>query len=107
VRFDQKVYAMVCQIPSGQVCAYGDVAAAMGSPRAARQVGFALARLPLDRVDEVPWHRVINGRGMISGRGDLLRPELQEQLLEGEGIAFSVSGRCDLNALRFLEFEPL
>ena len=107
MRFDQKVYAMVRQIPPGRVCAYGDVAAAMGSPRAARQVGFALARLPLDQADDVPWHRVINARGMISGRGDLLRPELQEDLLKAEGIAFSVSGRCDLATLRFLAFEPL
>ena len=107
VRFDQKVYAMVRQIPRGKVCAYGDVAAALGSPHAARQVGFALARLPLDQAEEVPWHRVINARGMISGRGDLLRPELQEDLLKAEGIVFSASGRCDLKALRFFEFEPL
>jgi methylated-DNA-protein-cysteine methyltransferase-like protein len=106
MRFDQKVYHLVAQIPPGRCCAYGDVAAALGSPRAARQVGFALARLALDQADIVPWHRVINARGRISGRGEVLRPDLQRCLLEAEGIRFDGAGRCDLDALRFMDFEP-
>ena len=107
MRFDEKVWALVAQIPEGRVCAYGDVAAAMGSPRVARQVGFALARLDVNARPEVPWQRVINAAGRISGRGDTIRAELQEQLLREEGIAFDDSGRCDLRRLRFMEFEPL
>ena len=107
MRFDEKVYALVRQIPRGQVCAYGDIAAALGSPRKARQVGFALARLPIQLSDEVPWHRVINAQGRISGRGDLVRPELQEVLLRSEGVRFNTSGGCELAAYRFVDFEPL
>ena len=100
MRFDHQVYQLVRLIPHGKVCSYGDVAAAMGSPRAARQVGFALARLPLERAGEVPWHRVINAKGSISG-GDLVRPDLQRALLEGEGVIFGESGRCDLAIYRW------
>jgi len=101
LRFDHQVYQLVRLIPHGKVCSYGDVAAAMGSPRAARQVGFALARLPLERAGEVPWHRVINAKGSLSGRGDLVRPDLQRALLEGEGVIFDASGRCDLAIYRW------
>ncbi len=107
VRFDEKVYTLVRQIPRGQVCAYGDIAAALGSPRQARQVGFALARLPIELSDEVPWHRVINAQGGISGRGDLVRPDLQDALLRSEGVCFNASGRCELATYRFVDFEPL
>jgi len=107
MRFDEKVWAMVTQIPEGRVCAYGDVAAALGSPRAARQVGFALARLDVDSRPDVPWQRVINAAGRISGRGQVVRAELQEHLLRAEGVAFDDSGRCDIRRLRFVDFEPL
>ena len=102
--FSDAVYELVTQIPFGSVCAYGDIAAALGSPRAARQVGFALARLPLERAEQVPWHRVINAQGMISGRGDLIRPDLQRSLLEEEGIEFDARHRCDLKKYRFIDF---
>ena len=105
MRFDERVYALVVQIPAGRVSTYGDVAAALGSPRAARQVGFALARLTHERAEEVPWHRVINARGMISGQGDLMRPELQRELLMSEGVVLSSSRRCALDRLRFLYFK--
>ena len=107
MRFDEQVYALVAQIPRGRVSAYGDVAAAMGKPRLARHVGFALARLPWDQAEVVPWHRVINAQGRISARGDLIRPDLQEQLLGAEGVAFDASGRCAMARLRFTNFEPL
>ena len=103
--FYEEVYALVAQIPSGRVCAYSDVAAALGSPRAARQVGFALARLPRARADQVPWHRVINAQGRISGRGDLVRADLQRALLKREGVIFDAHDRCDLSNYRFVDFR--
>ena len=39
-------------------------------------------------------------QGSISGRGDLVRPDLQRALLEGEGVIFDASGRCDLAVYR-------
>lgn len=102
--FRDAVYELVSQIPLGRVCAYGDIAGALGRPHAARQVGFALARLPLERVEQVPWHRVINAQGMISGRGDLMRPDLQRSLLEEEGVEFDARHRCDFKKYRFIDF---
>jgi methylated-DNA-protein-cysteine methyltransferase-like protein len=107
--FRAAVYALVEQIPEGRVMSYGDLAAAAGSPRAARQVGYALAALPPDRLPDVPWHRVINARGRISGRGDSGRAEVQEHLLAAESVTFDASGRCDFERLRwfgFGEHEP-
>ncbi len=89
--FHARVAAAVRLVPAGRITTYGDVAGVLGSPRVARQVGWALAALPAD--SDVPWQRVINARGRISHRGDVLRPSEQQRLLEAEGIAFSDSGR--------------
>jgi methylated-DNA-protein-cysteine methyltransferase-like protein len=99
--FHARVYAVVCQVPPGRVTTYGDVATVLGSPRVARHVGWALAALPAERTDEVPWHRVINAKGMISFRGDTRRGEEQRRRLEAEGVAFDERGRVDLKRLRF------
>jgi methylated-DNA-protein-cysteine methyltransferase related protein len=91
--FTAAVYATVRRIPAGRVASYGGVAAVMGRPRAARGVGHALHALP-DGSD-VPWWRVISGRGEISIRGFIHGPQLQRALLEGEGVEFDPRGRID------------
>jgi len=89
--FSERVYAMVRRIPYGKACSYGDVAALLGHPRAARGVGQALAALP--QPSDVPWWRVVNRNGELSiphaGRA------VQRMLLLEEGVAF-VGGRVDL-----------
>ncbi len=105
--FHQRVYAMVCQVPAGRVTTYGDIAAALGSPRVARHVGWALSSL---RDPDVPWHRVVNAKGTISVRGDTRRGTLQRARLEAEGVPFDPRGRLPLDRLRFaltpLEVAP-
>jgi len=96
--FHERVYAVVRRVPSGAVTTYGDVAAALGSPRVARHVGWALAALP--EGSDVPWHRVINAKGQISYRGDTGRGALQQALLEHEGVVFDARGRVPLAKLR-------
>lgn len=86
--FARAVYALVRQIPRGRVATYGQVAAILGHPRAARAVGTALSHLPNHLGRIVPWQRVINAAGGISCRGDVHRPDLQRELLELEGIRF-------------------
>lgn len=99
--FWDRVYDKVREVPYGTVVTYGQVASALGSVRAARQVGFALAGLRVRPDDlDVPWHRVINAQGRISHRGDLDRPNEQQELLEAEGVEFSGSGRVDLRRFR-------
>lgn len=56
--FPQRVWQIVAAIPEGYVTTYGDVAKLAGSPRAARQVGGVLKRLP--EGSTLPWHRVVH-----------------------------------------------
>ncbi|MCC6624607.1 MAG: MGMT family protein [Deltaproteobacteria bacterium] len=97
--FYARVYAVVSMVPAGRVTTYGDVGTILGSPRVARQVGWALAALPPDT--RVPWQRVINAHGTVSWRGELARAALQEALLRAEGVAIDERGRLDLPALRW------
>jgi uncharacterized protein YeaO (DUF488 family)/alkylated DNA nucleotide flippase Atl1 len=83
----RRIYDTVSRIPKGRVATYGQVADVAGLPRRARLVGRALRELDDD--SDVPWHRVVNAKGTISLRGDLLDHEgLQEQLLRREGVDF-------------------
>jgi methylated-DNA-protein-cysteine methyltransferase-like protein len=91
--FHGQVYAVVREVPAGRVTTYGDVATILGSPRVARQVGWALAALRNADPDDVPWHRVINAQGMISARGDFVRGTMQENLLAAEGIHLDDRGK--------------
>jgi methylated-DNA-protein-cysteine methyltransferase-like protein len=81
-----RVYELVTRIPAGRVMGYGHVGAALGSPRLARQVGWALAALPRDTT--VPWHRVLRSSGNLAFQGDPARAILQRALLEDEGVVF-------------------
>ena len=54
--FPRRVWQIVASIPQGYVATYGDIARLAGSPRAARQVGGVLKRLP--EGSTLPWHRV-------------------------------------------------
>lgn len=95
--FRQRVFHVVAAIPYGQVTTYGDIARLIGSPRAARQVGGVLKRLP--EGSTLPWHRVINRHGEISLIGDdYLR---QKNALLAEGIEISPTGRIDLLQYRW------
>ncbi len=87
--FPQRVWQIVASIPEGCVTTYGEVARLAGSPRAARQVGGVLRRLPEEST--LPWHRVVNRHGAISLTGpDLQR---QRQALLSEGVQVSGQDR--------------
>jgi len=92
----QLIYAVIREIPHGTVLTYGAVARLAGLPRGARQVGYALSVAP----DNLPWHRVIGlsrpGYGRISIRDPLVQ-DVQQQMLEAEGIDFSPNGEIDLS----------
>jgi methylated-DNA-protein-cysteine methyltransferase-like protein len=93
VAFRARAWDLARQIPSGRVIGYGQLAAALGSARAARQVGWAMAALPADT--DVPWHRVVRSSGHLAMQGDPGRPLLQRFLLEREGVTF-VGDRVDM-----------
>jgi methylated-DNA-protein-cysteine methyltransferase-like protein len=88
------ILAVVRRIPRGRVATYGQVASLAGLARQPRLVGYALHALPSSTT--VPWHRVINARGMVSIRSDGTASLSQRLLLEGEGIHFDGRGRVPL-----------
>jgi methylated-DNA-protein-cysteine methyltransferase-like protein len=89
----ERIYRIVRMVPRGRVASYGQIARAAGrcSPR---NVGYAMAAVPADT--DVPWHRIVNSRGMISVRSHGGECTAQRQLLEGEGVEFDRSGRIDM-----------
>ncbi len=96
--FNQRVWALVRQVPRGKVATYGQIALMLPPPDgipfesykafSPRWVGSAMANCP----DDVPWQRVINSQGKISERPGA---EKQRLLLEEEGVIF-VKDKVDL-----------
>jgi len=87
----ERIYAAVKRIPEGRVATYGQIAAMIGIPRGARQVGYAMAALGRGRPrPDIPWHRVVNAKGESSIGGE------QISRLQAEGVVFGTNGRIDL-----------
>ena len=99
LNFFEKVYVVVRMIPRGKVASYGQIAACLGHPRAARTVGWALHGIP--EGSDVPWQRVINAEGRITISNVEYSASLQRQLLEEEGIVFGADDRVDLGVYRW------
>ena len=80
------IWQIVASIPEGKVATYGQVASLAGYPKHARLVGSTMKALPVDT--DIPWHRVMNTKGMLSfpiGSEAFLR---QKKRLEKEGVVF-------------------
>jgi methylated-DNA-protein-cysteine methyltransferase-like protein len=97
--FFQRVYEIAARIPRGKVVTYGQIAAALGDPRQARTVGWAMRSAP-EWLD-IPWHRIVNSSGGISTRYTTDGLNIQRKLLEDEGIVFNEDGRLDLERYRW------
>jgi methylated-DNA-protein-cysteine methyltransferase-like protein len=82
--FFERVYEIVRQIPEGKVTSYGAIAKVLGTARSARMVGWAM-NASHNRAD-VPAHRVVNRKGLLSGKIHFDGTNLMQQLLENEGI---------------------
>jgi methylated-DNA-protein-cysteine methyltransferase-like protein len=93
--FFDRVYLVVKQIPRGQVASYGQIAAILGHPQAARTVGWALNALNGAQAHDVPWQRVINSAGRISSARADLSADIQRARLEAEGVEFDARGYVD------------
>jgi methylated-DNA-protein-cysteine methyltransferase related protein len=97
----ERIYAIIRQVPPGQVVTYGQVARLVGGI-SAQMVGFALAALrERERIEPVPWQRVINAQGRVSPHGMGFGTVIQRQLLEEEGVVFDLEGRVDLAVYRW------
>ena len=88
-----RIWKAVKGVRNGRVATYGQIADVCDLRGHARLVGYALHNLPPD--SGVPWHRIINSKGMISLPRHTGGYERQKKLLEQEGIVFE-NGRIDL-----------
>ncbi len=82
--FFERVYAIARQIPYGKVTSYGAIAKALGTARSARMVGWAMNAS--HSLEDVPAHRVVNRKGLLTGKLHFDGTNLMQQLLENEGI---------------------
>jgi methylated-DNA-protein-cysteine methyltransferase-like protein len=98
ITFDRAVYRLVKRVPPGRVATYGQIAALLDAPRAARAVGYAMKRCP--QGNGVPWQRLLNARGGVSLRANVSGMITQRILLEREGVSFR-HDRVDLNRYRW------
>jgi methylated-DNA-protein-cysteine methyltransferase-like protein len=83
--FFSRVFDVARQIPFGRVCTYGLIARHIGSPQAARMVGWAMNKSGLEK-EFVPAHRVVNRIGMLTGKHHFPNSETMKEMLESEGI---------------------
>lgn len=81
--FFERVYDVTCKIPYGKVTSFGAIAKVLGSPRSARMVGWALNAV--HNRSDVPAHRVLNRKGLLTGKHHFQGTNLMQQLLESEG----------------------
>lgn len=83
ISFFEKVYEVAKQIPYGKVTSYGAIAKYLGAARSARMVGYAMNG---SHGKDIPAHRVVNRKGLLTGKHHFEGTNLMQQLLESEGI---------------------
>jgi methylated-DNA-protein-cysteine methyltransferase-like protein len=84
--FIQKVLETVAKIPYGRVTSYGAIARHCGAASSSRMVGYVLSHSAEN--SELPYHRVVNRNGLLTGKFHFLTPFLMKELLLSEGIQF-------------------
>ncbi|HKQ64375.1 MAG TPA: methylated-DNA--[protein]-cysteine S-methyltransferase [Methylomirabilota bacterium] len=82
--FNQRVYEIARTIPPGSTLTYGEIAARMGKPGAARDVGAVLGQNPFSII--VPCHRVVAAGGKIGGFSARGGVRTKLRLLSIEGV---------------------
>ena len=84
--YREKVYRIVREIPTARVMTYGQIAEILGDGYTARTVGYVMHAA---ETENVPWQRVINSQGKCSTDKLLLPHNIQQKILEGEGVRFN------------------
>ena len=94
--FNDRVYEVVQQVPAGCVTTYGDIARAIGQPRKALFVGYAM-HSSLEP-GAIPCHRVVYKDGHFWAREEDGSPSVQRIMLEREGVPLLDDDHVDLAA---------
>jgi methylated-DNA-protein-cysteine methyltransferase-like protein len=95
--FFERVYAVARRIPYGKVTSYGAIAKVLGAARSARMVGWAMNAA--HNLEDVPAHRVVNRKGLLTGKHHFDGTNLMQQLLESEGIVVVDNQIMDLESV--------
>lgn len=88
--FQRRAWDALRTIPAGTTVTYGELAARLGRPGAARAVGSAVARNPISIV--VPCHRVVGADGSLTGYAGGVEAKRRLLALEGAAIGVSAPG---------------
>jgi methylated-DNA-protein-cysteine methyltransferase-like protein len=91
--YREHVYEIVRRIPRGRVMTYGQIAEILGEGYTPRTVGYVMHGADSEKV---PWQRVINSQGACSTGRMTMPMNLQQSMLESEGVIFNERGKCDL-----------
>jgi len=83
--FFERVYQVAELIPKGRVTSYGAIANYIGSYRGARMVGWAMNKCSSWH-RFVPAHRVVNSKGILTGKHHFPGGETMIELLGNEGV---------------------
>jgi methylated-DNA-protein-cysteine methyltransferase related protein len=92
------IYEIVRHVPHGRVTSYGAVAAAIGAKSGARLVGYAMNH-SFQAIPPVPAHRVVNSKGLLTGKHHFNPPGRMQELLEAEGIKVVADRVVDFESL--------
>lgn len=95
--FFNRVYDIAVQIPEGRVTSYGAIAKYLGAAGSARMVGWAMNAS--HTLPNVPAHRVVNRKGLLTGKHHFDGTHLMQQLLENEGVKIKDNQVVDFEAL--------
>jgi len=94
-----RIFELVARIPFGRVMTYGQIAEILGGEFSAKVVCLALHAAGGEKI---PWQRVITSQGSC-GSGKIFLPyNVQQKLLEAEGVLFDEKLRCDLKKYQWL-----
>lgn len=86
--FQKRVWQALREIPYGELRSYGDIAKAVGNPKAARAVGAANGKNPIPLI--IPCHRVVGSDGSMTGFGSGI--DIKKKLIQLERIHFLNDG---------------
>ncbi len=101
--FFEKSQDLARQIPYGRISTYGAIARHLGMARSARMVGYAMNAS--QAMEDVPAHRVVNRKGLLTGKHHFGGTNLMQQLLESEGVKVNNNQVVDFELLFWDEFK--
>ena len=95
--FFENVYAVVRLIPKGRVTSYGAIACYLGSKQSSRLVGWAMNAS--HKINGIPAHRVVNRKGILTGKHHFETSNRMQELLEKEGVNIKEDQIMNFNEL--------